>query len=103
MLDKFFNRIGKIIPQKYCWILNHDGFKKYFANTGWLFFGQFFSLFISFFVGILVARRLGPDMEPGRQESSSRTAHLAVGGRVPSAVLEPVCSRILPASVQARP
>ena len=38
----------------------HDGFKKYFHNTGWLFFGRIINLIISFFVVAYVARYLGP-------------------------------------------
>jgi len=61
MLDKFFKTIEKITPAKYRWILNHDGFKRYFANTGWMFFGQMFSLLVSFFIGAWIARYLGPE------------------------------------------
>lgn len=61
MLDKFFKTIEKITPAKFRWILNHDGFKRYFANTGWMFFGQMFSLLISFFIGAWIARYLGPE------------------------------------------
>ena len=38
----------------------HAGFQRYFKNTGWMFFGRFFTLGISFFVGIYIARYLGP-------------------------------------------
>lgn len=41
-------------------IWGHQGFQKYFKNTGWLFAGRIFSLAISFFVGIYIARYLGP-------------------------------------------
>ena len=61
MLDPFFAIIEKILPQKYRWILNHDGFKRYFANTGWMFSGQIFSLLVSFFIGAWLARYLGPE------------------------------------------
>lgn len=61
MLDKFFKTIEKITPAKFRWILNHDGFKRYFANTGWMFFGQMFSLLVSFFIGAWIARYLGPE------------------------------------------
>lgn len=61
MLDRFFKTIEKIIPAKYRWILNHDGFKRYFTNTGWMFGGQMFSLLASFFVGVWIARYLGPN------------------------------------------
>jgi O-antigen/teichoic acid export membrane protein len=42
------------------WIFSHGGFRRYFANTGWMFFGQMFSLLISFFIGAWLARYLGP-------------------------------------------
>ncbi|MFZ4648194.1 MAG: flippase [Patescibacteria group bacterium] len=61
MLDKLFQTIEKITPQKYRWILSHDGFKRYFANTGWMFFGQMFSLLVSFFIVAWLARYLGPE------------------------------------------
>ncbi len=38
----------------------HAGFQKYLKNTGWLFFGRFFTLGVSFFIGIYIARYLGP-------------------------------------------
>jgi len=61
MLDKIFKFIERFFPAKYRWILNHDGFKRYFANTGWMFFGQILSLAFSFFIGAWVARYLGPE------------------------------------------
>ncbi len=41
-------------------IWNHAGFQKYLKNTSWMFLGRFFTLGISFFVGIYIARYLGP-------------------------------------------
>jgi O-antigen/teichoic acid export membrane protein len=41
-------------------LTNHAGFRKYFKNTGWMFLGRFFTLAISFFVGVYIARYLGP-------------------------------------------
>jgi O-antigen/teichoic acid export membrane protein len=41
------------------WI--HEGFQKYFRNIGWAFAGRLFSLTMSFLVGALVARYLGPE------------------------------------------
>ncbi|MEI6480329.1 MAG: flippase [bacterium] len=38
----------------------HAGFQKYLKNTSWMFFGRFFTLGISFFIGIYIARYLGP-------------------------------------------
>ena len=61
MLDKFFKTIEKITPKKWRWVMNHDGFRRYFANTGWMFFGQMFSLLVSFFIGAWLARYLGPE------------------------------------------
>lgn len=61
MLDKIFKKLERFVPAKYRWILNHDGFKRYFANTGWMFAGQMFSLVISFFIGAWLARYLGPE------------------------------------------
>jgi O-antigen/teichoic acid export membrane protein len=39
---------------------HHAGFQKYLQNTGWMFFGRFFTLGVSFFIGIYIARYLGP-------------------------------------------
>lgn len=39
----------------------HAGFQKYFQNTGWMFLGRIFGLFISFFTTIYVVRYLGPE------------------------------------------
>ncbi len=36
------------------------GFKKYFSNTGWLFFERILMMIITLFVGVYVARYLGP-------------------------------------------
>ena len=41
--------------------MNHDGFRRYFANTGWMFFGQMFSLLVSF-IGAWLARYLGREL-----------------------------------------
>jgi O-antigen/teichoic acid export membrane protein len=38
-----------------------EAFKKYFANTTWMFIEKFFRLLVGFFVGIYVVRYLGPD------------------------------------------
>lgn len=61
MLEKFFSKIEKITPEKWRWILNHEGFKRYFSNTGWMFFGQAFNLILSFFIGVWIIRYLGPE------------------------------------------
>lgn len=61
MVNKILLKINKIIPQKWQWVLEHEGFVKYFKNTGWMFAGQVFSLFVSFFVGVWVIRYLGPE------------------------------------------
>jgi len=61
MLNRFFETIRKVTPEKWQWVLNHEGFKRYFANTGWMFLGQMLSLIISFFIGAWLARYLGPE------------------------------------------
>lgn len=38
----------------------HPGFRRYFKNTGWMFFGQGINLAAGFFVGAYIARYLGP-------------------------------------------
>jgi len=60
MLTKIFAKIERFIPKKWRWVLAHNGFKRYFLNTGWMFFGQMFNLGLSFFIGIWMARYLGP-------------------------------------------
>ena len=60
MLDKFFSKIEHFVPSRWRWILNHEGFRRYFTNTGWMFGGQIFFLALSFFVGAWMARYLGP-------------------------------------------
>ncbi|MBN2884520.1 flippase [Patescibacteria group bacterium] len=60
MFNRLFLQIKKITPLKYQWILEHDGFRRYFANTGWMFAGQMVVLATSFFIGAWLARYLGP-------------------------------------------
>lgn len=40
--------------------LSRPAFRKYFANAGWLFFGKIIQMLAGLFVGIYVARYLGP-------------------------------------------
>ncbi len=47
----------KIVKEK----IQHPGFQRYFKNTGWAFAGKVFALAMSFFVGAMVARYLGPE------------------------------------------
>jgi len=61
MTNKFFNFVRNIIPHKLHWVLDHEGFKRYFANTGWMLIGQMFSLLVAFFIGAWLARYLGPE------------------------------------------
>lgn len=60
-MDNFLDKLNKIVPKRWQWILNHEGFRRYFKNTGWMFFGQMTSLIISFFIGVWLARYLGPE------------------------------------------
>lgn len=49
------------MPEKWRPLLSHEGFKRYFLNTGWMMSGQLFSLLASFFIGAWIARYLGPE------------------------------------------
>jgi len=42
-------------------LFEHKGFKKYFFNTGWLMADKVLRLFVGLFVGVYVARYLGPE------------------------------------------
>lgn len=59
MLDQIFIKLERFVPARWRWVLGHEGFRRYFANTGWMFAGQIFSLAVAFFVGAFVARYLG--------------------------------------------
>lgn len=61
MLNNIFIKLEEFIPVKHRWILGHEGFRRYFANTGWLFLGQIIFLGLSFFIGAWLARYLGPE------------------------------------------
>lgn len=61
MLDNILKKIERFVPAKHRWIFGHEGVRRYFANTGWLFLGQIFFLLLSFFIGAWIARYLGPE------------------------------------------
>lgn len=42
-------------------MITSKGFKRYFANTSWLFMGRIVRMAVAFFVGVYVARYLGPN------------------------------------------
>jgi O-antigen/teichoic acid export membrane protein len=42
-------------------LTNHTGFRKYFANTSWILGERIFRMGVSLFVGIYIARYLGPE------------------------------------------
>jgi O-antigen/teichoic acid export membrane protein len=48
--------LSKILALK-----NHQGFRKYFFNTSWLFVEQFLRILSGLFIGVWVARYLGPE------------------------------------------
>ena len=56
-LSNNINRMLKKINQ----LKNHQGFRKYFANTSWLFGEKILRMVVGIFVGIWVARYLGPE------------------------------------------
>ena len=62
---KYIYRLLDLVPAPAAKILGigfseEAGFRRYFFNTSWLFFGQLCSMVASFFVGAYVARYLGP-------------------------------------------
>jgi len=59
-LKKFFTPVFNILKDKIEKMKLSAGFKRYFANTGWLLFERILRLVIAFFVGVYVARYLGP-------------------------------------------
>ena len=50
------------IIEKAIQLKKHPGFRKYFSNTSWLMAERISRMIITFFVGIYVARYLGPDL-----------------------------------------
>ena len=60
MIDFILTKTKKIIPIAWRPSFAADGFKRYFLNTSWMFFGQLFSLLLSLVVGVWLARYLGP-------------------------------------------
>ena len=53
-------KINGILKDKVKKLKLSAGFKKYFVNTSWLFFERIIGMAVSFFVGVYVARYLGP-------------------------------------------
>ena len=49
------------LKTKINFLKDHSGFRKYFANTSWLLGERIFRMAVSLFVGIYVARYLGPE------------------------------------------
>lgn len=53
-------KINHTLKEKFNKIKLSSGFKRYFVNTSWLFFERIIGMAITFFVGVYVARYLGP-------------------------------------------
>ena len=53
-------KINNILKDKFNKLQLSSGFKKYFVNTSWLFFEKIVGMAVTFFVGVYVARYLGP-------------------------------------------
>jgi len=53
IIDKMINKINRL--------KNHEGFMRYSKNTGWLLAEKVLRMFVSLFVGVWIARYLGPD------------------------------------------
>ena len=49
------------LPKRIHQLFENQGFKKYFFNTGWLMADKVLRLFVGLFVGVYVARYLGPE------------------------------------------
>ena len=49
------------ILKKTIQLKHHSGFRKYFANTSWLLGEKILRMVVALFVGIYVARYLGPE------------------------------------------
>ena len=49
------------VRDRFDYLKDFQGFQKYFHNTKWLFISHFFKLTLGVFVGVWVARYLGPD------------------------------------------
>lgn len=60
-MNRLIEQFKKLLPEKWQWVFDHQGFRRYFSNTGWMFFGQMVNLTLSFVVGAWVARHLGPE------------------------------------------
>lgn len=60
MLHSLVTILSRFVPAKWRWIFQHEGVRRYSANTVWLFLGQMFSLSLSFFIGAWLARYFGP-------------------------------------------
>lgn len=60
MITWLHNFATRVLPQSIHEEWDVEGFAKYFANTGWMFFARIGTIIISFFVSIYVIRYLGP-------------------------------------------
>lgn len=52
--------LANFLPENILSKLKTEGFRRYFKNTSWMFFGRVFTLIFSFFIGVYVARYLEP-------------------------------------------
>lgn len=52
--------VNKVVDRIYS-LASHQGFKRYFANTSWLFAEKVLRMIVGLFVGVWVARYLGPE------------------------------------------
>lgn len=60
MLDNLVTNFSRLVPAKWRWIFQHEGVRRYSANTIWLFLGQTVNMAVGFFIGAYIARYLGP-------------------------------------------
>ena len=52
--------VSRVVDRVYH-LASHQGFKRYFANTSWLFAEKVLRVVIGLFIGVWVARYLGPE------------------------------------------
>ncbi|MFA5163064.1 MAG: flippase [Patescibacteria group bacterium] len=62
MQENFWRLIYRLTPLSWHQYFDQSGWRRYFGNTSWLFLAQLVSLVISFFIGVIIARRLGPEL-----------------------------------------
>jgi len=61
LYEGLLKRIDDFMIKQFIKLFKHEGFMRYFKNVSWLFFEKIVRIFEGLFVGIWVARYLGPE------------------------------------------